>query len=104
MAVGDIIIGLTTAVDTYTNYQPSSGVELIVSSVTGSNTISLGQYDGTNFTGSTARYQPYFGNEVNGGNPLYAQLLDMKLAITNTYYFRFSSNAGRAYFSAIQTK
>ena len=104
MAVGDIIIGLTTAVNTYTNYQPSSGVELIVSSVTGSNTISLGQYDGTNFTGSTALYQPYFYDNPSGGNELYGKIINMKLGITNTYYFRFSSNSGRAYFSAIQTK
>lgn len=104
MAVGDIIVGSTSAVNTYTNYQPSSGVELIVSSITGKNTMIFGQYDGTNFTGSTAMYLTYYYDHLNGANPLYAQLPNMKLGITNTYYFRFYSDSSLAYFSAIQTK
>ena len=104
MAVGDIIVGLTTAPSTYTNYQPSSGVELIVTSVTGKDTVIFGNYDGTNFTGSNALYTPYSGTQINGANPLYAQLPNMKIGITNTYYFRFFSDNNRGYFSAIQTK
>ena len=101
MAVGDIIIGLTSAVNTYTNYQPSVGVELIVTSVTGYNIMYLGQYDGTNFHG-TLTYGG--GGTVVGYGSSYGQMSNMKLGITNTYYFRFQSDTNRAYFSAIQTK
>ena len=101
MAVGDIIIGLTSAVNTFTNYRPSSGVELIVTSVTGYNSVYFGQYDGTNFQGTLA-YGNY-GTTVGIGSS-YGQMLNMKLGITNTYYFRFNSDTDRAYFSAIQTK
>ena len=101
MAVGDIIIGLTSAVSTYTNYQPSSGVELIVSSITGYNVIYFGQYDGTNFTGSIA----YGGGGTTVGyGSAFGQMSNIKVGITNTYYFRFYSDDERAYFSAIQTK
>ena len=95
MAVGDIIIGITSATATLTNYQPSAGVELIVTSVTGYNTMQYGNYDGTNFVGI---YIPL------GTNPSYGQMTNIKVGITNTYYFRFYSDSGRAYFSAIQTK
>ena len=101
MAVGDIIIGITSATATFTNYQPSSGVELIVTSITGYDQIYFGQYDGTNFHGSWS--QRGSGTTVGSG-AAYGQMLEMKLGITNTYYFRFWSNVDRAYFSAIQTK
>ena len=101
MAVGDIIIGLTSAVSTYTNYQPSSGVELIVSSITGFNTVRFGQYNGTNFTGTYALCAS--GTSVGYGSA-YGQMSNIKVGITNTYYFRFYSDDERAYFSAIQTK
>ena len=101
MAVGDIIVGLTSAVATYTNYQPSSGVELIVTSVTGQNYVYFGQYNGTNFTGT---YAIAFSGTTVGLGSSYGQMLEMKLGITNTYYFRFYSDTDRAYFSAIQTK
>ena len=96
MAVGDIINGITSATGVYTNYQPSSSVELIVTSITGYNDIWFGNYDGTNFTGTYA-----VSSSTSGA---YGQMSEMKLGITNTYYFRFQSNWTRAYFSAIQTK
>ena len=101
MAVGDIIVGLTSASVTFTNYQPSSGVELIVTSVTGRDDTFFGNYDGTNFAGINCASSS--GTQVGYGSA-YGQMLEMKLGITNTYYFRFYSNVGRAYFSAIQTK
>ena len=101
MAVGDIIIGITSGVGVYTNYQPSSSVELIVTSVTGQNVCIFGQYNGTNYTGIYA----YGGSGTTVGyGSAYGQMSEMKLGITNTYYFRFFSNDERAYFSAIQTK
>ena len=99
MAVGDIIIGLTSATSTYTNYQPSSGVELIVTSVTGYDVVRFGQYDGTNYTGTYAS-----SGAATGQGSAYGQMSEMKLGITNTYYLRFYSDVNRAYFSAIQTK
>ena len=101
MAVGDIIIGLTSATSTFTNYQPSSGVELIVTSVTGQNLVYFGQYDGTNFNGISTDAS---GTTEIGNGSSYGQMSNMKLGITNTYYFRFFANTSRAYFSAIQTK
>ena len=101
MAVGDIIVGLTSAVNTYTNYQPSSGVELIVTSITGYNTMFFGNYDGTNFYGTLAISG---SGTVTGYGSAYGQMSEMKIGITNTYYFRFFSDTSRAYFSAIQTK
>jgi hypothetical protein len=95
MAIGDIIIGLTSATSTETNYQPSSGVELVVTSVTGIDEMRYGQYDGTNFSGTRG---------VTGNFSGYGTMSNMKIGITNTYYFRFKSDTGRAYFSAIQTK
>ena len=101
MAVGDIIVGITSATGTYTNYQPSSSVELIVTSVTGYNTMYFGNYDGTNFYGTLG--QAGSGTNVGYGSS-YGQMSEMKIGITNTYYFRFFSDINRAYFSAIQTK
>ena len=101
MAVGDIIIGITSAPSTFTNYQPSSSVELIVTSVTGQNDVNFGQYDGTNFNGI---YTIASSGTTVGYGSAYGQMLEMKLGITNTYYFRFYANTSRAYFSAIQTK
>ena len=101
MAVGDIIIGLTSAPATFTNYQPSSGVELIITSITGYNIIYFGQYNGTNFNGTIAYGG---GGTVVGYGSSYGQMSEMKLGITNTYYFRFNCDTDRAYFSAIQTK
>ena len=101
MAVGDIIIGLTSALATYTNYQPSSGIELIVTSVTGQNVCIYGQYDGTNFSGTYSVRSS--GTNVGLGSS-YGKMSGMKIGITNTYYFRFYSDEERAYFSAIQTK
>ena len=95
MAVGDIIIGITSATATYTNYQPSSGVELIVTSLTGYGNIQYGNYDGTNFFGI---YIPLTSE------PAYGQIANTKVGITNTYYFRFYTTNSRGYFSAIQTK
>ena len=100
MAVGDIIIGLTSATGTFTNYQPSSSVELIVTSVTAYNNVIFGQYNGTNFSGT---YLLAYGSQIGTGSA-YGQMSNMKLGITNTYYFRFYSDNERAYFSAIQTK
>ena len=101
MAVGDIIIGLTSAVNVFTHYQPSSGVELIVSSITGYNNLQFGNYDGTNYVGIVAVQGS--GTTVGSGSA-YGQMTNMKIGITNTYYFRFTSDNSRAYFSAIQTK
>ena len=101
MAVGDIIVGLTSATSTYTNYQPSSSVELIVTSVTGRDDMYFGNYDGTNYAGTNCATSS--GTQVGYGSA-YGQMSEMKLGITNTYYFRFYSNNNRAYFSAIQTK
>jgi hypothetical protein len=94
LAVGDIIVGITSAVSTYTNYQPSAGVELIVISFSGQDNILFGQYDGTNFIGTYGA----------ASTPAYGNMNNMKLGITNTYYFRFRSDNNRAYFSAIQVK
>ena len=99
MAVGDIIVGITSATSTNTNYQPSAGVEVIVTSITGYDSVRFGQYDGTNFTGTYAA-----ATAALGYGPAYGQMSNMKIGITNTYYFRFSSDSNRAYFSAIQTK
>ena len=99
MAVGDIIVGITSAVSTFTNYQPSASVELIITSITGRAEVQYGQYDGTNFVGTYAYYPPATGEAM-----AYSKMANMKLGITNTYYFRFASNNNRAYFSAIQTK
>ena len=101
MAVGDIIVGITSAATTYTNYQPSSSVELIVTSVTGYDNVIFGQYDGTNFVGTNALRN---STTTVGSGSAYGQIANMKLGITNTYYFRFYSSIDRAYFSAIQTK
>ena len=101
MAVGDIIVGITSGTGVYTNYQPSSSVELIVTSITGYDIIYFGHYDGTNFTGSIA----YGGGGTTVGyGSAFGQMSEMKIGITNTYYFRFQSSVSRAYFSAIQTK
>ena len=99
MAVGDIIVGITSGVGVFTNYQPSSSVELIITSITGRSEVQYGQYDGTNFIGTYAYYLPATGEAMT-----YSKMSEMKLGITNTYYFRFASNNNRAYFSAIQTK
>ena len=100
MAVGDIIVGIQAA-GAFTNYQPSSSVELIVTSLTGQNQyMYFGQYDGTNFNGTRGEGNQY----LIGAGSAYGQMSNMKLGITNTYYFRFYSDSGRAYFSAIQTK
>ena len=101
MAIGDIIVGITSATATMTNYQPSAGVELIVTSITGYDSFQFGHYDGTNFVGIVCSST---GTTNNGGGTAYGQMTNMKIGITNTYYFRFYSTSGRAYFSAIQTK
>jgi len=97
MAVGDIISAKTgTATNTWHYYQPSAGVEIVVTSVfsgVGHEQL-LGLYDGTNLSQSRSAYNVNFA--ITG--------LNTKVGITNSIYLGQYSDTDETIFSGIQTK
>ena len=95
MAVGDYVNGVNaTAGVGYYNFQPSSGVTIVVISAfpTG-NSGNIGLTDGTRFASQTS---------ANGNN-----FVNVRLVVTNTNYLRIYSSAGdstnSSCYSGIQT-
>ncbi len=92
MAVGDVVNGIG-ATSTYTYYQPAANVEVMVTSITGRNTVYGGLYDGV--LSSTGLF---------GSGGTYAFGTNAKLAITNTNYLVYYSANTPSSFTGIQIK
>ena len=99
MAVGDVINGIFTAVVTWSNFQPSSGVEIIITTVSGQGTVYFGLYDGTNDS-----YMSSDGASSTATGMLYGNSKNIKIGITNTNYFRTYATGTVPAYSGIQTK
>jgi hypothetical protein len=92
MVVGDIVNGIG-AIATYTYFQPAAGVEVMVTSITGRNTVYGGLYDGV--TSSTG-YVSLNSVGFDGTNA--------KIGITNTNYLVYYSSTVPSCFSGVQIK
>lgn len=97
MAAGDIIAAIITAANT--NFQPASGVEIVLFGVGSNNIASAGfnAYDGTN-TSQLAIVQDVYYQGVTGPHK------SEKLGITNTLYIRTNATAANYVYSGVQTK
>ena len=99
MAVGDVISGIFKTTLAWLNFQPSSGVEIIITTVSGNGTLYFGLYNGTNDS-----YMTSDSPSSNGAGMLYGNVKNIKIGITNTNYFRTYSTGTVPAYSGIQTK
>ena len=99
MAVGDVISGIFTAVLTWSNFQPSSGVEIILTAISGNGTIYFGLYNGTNDS-----YSYSDSSLSSAAGMLYGNNKNIKIGITNTNYLRIYASGTVPSYTGIQTK
>ena len=94
MAVNDIITNVVQMTSYNGYFQPASGVEVMLLSIGGGNTIGYTNYNGSN-GGETTLF--------SGSNPL-----NIKCGITNSIYAKFytegGGGSGYIFYSGIQIK